>query len=95
MASHPELESLASFTDDDVLKSNKAIGKLITRLFVDDCPAESKAAQKQDPLAIQRAFEFVGQVAMQELMSNQNVIVGITNYAKFTDQSKINALFVE
>ena len=95
MASHPELKSYSNITSADVMSSNKEVGSLITRLFVENCPKEAKAAQKADPLAIQRAFELVGQVAMQELMTNDSVMADISKYANYTDQSKINALFVE
>jgi hypothetical protein len=95
MATHPELEANSSITEADRDSSNKATGSLITRLFVEDCPNEAKIAQKSDPMAIRKAFEFVGQVAMQEIITNQKVITAIGRYVQYTDQNKINALFVE
>jgi hypothetical protein len=95
MATHPELKANSIITEADRESSNKATGSLITRLFVQNCPKEAKLAQKSDPMAIQKAFEFVGQVAMQEIMTDQNVIAAIGSYIKYADQNKINALFVE
>ena len=95
IAAHPEIKSYSSFTIKDINKSDKAIGKLITRLLTKDCPDELKIANKTDPLAIQKSFELVGQVAMQELMTNKNVMKAITNYAKYVDQKKINSLLTE
>ena len=65
---------------------------MITRLLTVDCPTELTAANKSDPMAINKAFELVGRVAMQELMSNQDTMQALTNYAKYTDQEKINVL---
>ena len=95
MANHPELIANSSISNEDRVNSDKAVGVLITRLFIQDCPEEAKLAQKSDPLAIQKAFEFVGQVAMGELMTNEKVMSGITNYVQYTDQNKITELFVE
>lgn len=95
MANHPELKANSKISEADRVNSDKATGELITRLFVQDCPEEAKLAQKSDPMAVQKAFEFVGQVAMGELMTNEKVISGISTYVQYTDQNKINALFVE
>lgn len=95
MSSHPELEKFIVASNEDITGSNQTMGTLVTRLFTEDCPKEAIAANKADPLAIQKAFEFVGQVAMQELMTNPNVMTSITQYIHYSDQNKINSLFVE
>lgn len=89
MATHPELQSFSNISSDDKTMSDKTMGALITRLFAEDCPAETKAAQQVDPLAINKAFELVGKVAMQELMTNQDVMRSLTNYVNYTDQKRI------
>lgn len=95
IAAHPEIKSYSSATSKDVNVSDKTVGALITRLLTSDCPAELKVAYKADPAAVQKAFELVGQVAMQELLANQNVTSAITNYAQYTDLDKINSLLSE
>ena len=95
IAAHPEMAANSNITDEQRIETDKAVGALVTRLFVEDCPKEAKAAQKADPMVAQKAFQLVGKVAMQELMTNQKVMSAITNYGIYTDQSKINALFVE
>lgn len=95
MAAHPELEANSIITEADRDSSDKATGSLITRLFVQDCPKEAKLAQRSDPMAVQNAFEFVGQVAMQEIVTNQKVIAAIGSYIEYTDLNKINAILVE
>jgi len=95
IATHPELEANSDITEADREDSDRATGSLITRLFVQDCPSEAKVAHNSDPNAIRQAFEFVGKVAMQEIMTNQNVMSSISNYIKYADQNKINNLFAE
>lgn len=95
IAAHPEMESFSNVQEGDRKNTDKSIGSLVTRLLVDDCPQELILAQNTDPLAIQKAFELVGQVAMQELMTSQDVVTAISSYANYLDQGKINALFVE
>lgn len=48
--------------------------------------------RKCTPLAIQKAFEWVGKVAMQELMTDQGVMAAISNYVNYADQEKFGAL---
>lgn len=95
IAVHPELKDFAQVSPEQREKSDRYIGDLVTRLFVDNCPQEAKAAQAKDPMAIQKAFELVGQVAMQETMGDQGVMQTISNYAKFADMTKINKLLAQ
>lgn len=95
MAAHPDLVAYSSVSEEDRLKSDKTAGELVTRLFVENCPSQAKKAQKADPLAIQKAFEVVGQVAVQELMTNNTVTQAIINYANYADVKKIHALLSE
>ncbi|MEJ2142271.1 MAG: hypothetical protein P8Y24_07945 [Gammaproteobacteria bacterium] len=95
MASHPEIKSFSKASASEINNTDRTVGKLITRLLVKDCPSELKAATKSDPMAVQRSFELVGKVAMQELMTNQNVMKAITNYAQYADLEKINSLLTE
>ncbi len=95
IASHPEIKSYSKATAEDIDETDEIIGKLITRLLTRDCPEELQAAYRSNPLALQRSFELVGQVAMQELMNEQSVMASITGYAKYTDLEKINLLLIE
>lgn len=95
IAAHPEIKSYSKVTSNDILDSDKYIGGLITRLLTEDCPNEMKAASKVDPQAIEKAFELVGQVAIQELMTSQAVTATITGYVNYTDQEKISKVLSE
>ena len=92
ISAHPEISIYSKATAENIDDSDKFVGALITRLLTVDCPAELTVANKSDPMAINKAFELVGRVAMQELMSNQDTMQALTNYAKYTDQEKINVL---
>lgn len=92
IAAHPDINSYLNATADDISESDEQIGKLITRLLTSDCPDQLRAVGQKDPLALQKSFELVGQVAMQELMTNKNVMQAITNYAQYADQEKINSV---
>lgn len=89
MAAHPEIESFSKIKKSDLKKTSKSIGKIFTRLLTVDCPGELKAANDSDPLALQRAFELVGQVAMQELMTNDAVSEAMAGFSKYADMQAI------
>ena len=95
IAAHPEIRPYSNIDSGNRESTDKYIGGLMTRLLAENCASELKAAQKADPLAVERAFELVGKVAMQELMNDQSVMAAITNYAKYVDESKIKSLFAE
>ena len=89
LAAHPEIEPFLSATAKDVDTSNRFVGQLVTRLLVEDCPEASRAAIQHNPSAIEQAFEFVGEVAMQEIMANDRVVEAIAAYAIYADEEKI------
>lgn len=95
IAAHPEIKLYSNVSAKDIDDTDKFTGELITRLLTKSCPSELMAANKADPLAVKKAFEFVGQVAMQELMTNDDVMKTITSYAKYVDQEKIGNLLNE
>jgi len=90
IAAHPEISSFSSATTPDTDATDKFVGALVTRLLTTDCPEEFKAANESDPMALAKAFEMVGRVAMQELMANDAVKKALTNYSKYADMEKIN-----
>lgn len=89
MGAHPDIKAYLRASPKTIDKSDRYIGKLVTRLLTVDCPKELHAAYMTDPMAVRKAFELVGQVAMQELMTNPAVRKAITNYSKYTDKEKV------
>ena len=92
MAAHPEIEQFSNISQSDKNATDRFVGGLITRLLTENCATEFKVAQKSDPQAVEKAFELVGQVAMQELMNNDSVMTAITSYAQYADMEKIGSM---
>lgn len=95
MASHPEISSFSNATSQDIESTDKSVGQLVTRLLTEDCPSEMRLANDSNPLALQKAFELVGQVAMQEIMTSPQVNEAIVGYAKYADMDKIGSILVD
>ena len=93
MSLHPDVASMAKIDAASRSSINSTVGALFQRLLVDSCRAETKQAVKYEgALAIQTAFSVLGQVAMQELMTNPNVSAGLGELEKYLDQKVIAEL---
>lgn len=95
MGAHPSITPFMKANASDIEESDQYIGELITKILTVDCPKELKLANKYDPLALTKAFQLVGQVAMQELMNNPSTQKAATNYSKYADEEKINKILSE
>lgn len=95
IGAHPEISSFSNATEADLEASDKYVGALITRLLTDDCPEEFRAASESDPKALEKAFTQVGQIAMQELMVDDDVERTIMNYSKHVDMEKIEQVLAK
>lgn len=94
MASHPEISKYASreaaLVGDE---SNQATAALFTRLLAVDCPTQSQAAVREGGgPALEGAFQTLGQLAMQELMSNAEVKGNMGAFEKYLDQAKLQSV---
>ena len=91
MSAHPELSTYASIENPDITESDNFVGTLITRLLTEDCPQQYKTASNEvGSQAMVSAFELVGRVAMQELMTDTRVTNSIGAFEKYLDKDKIN-----
>ena len=94
MSSHSLIKPYSNVSESDFDHSNKFVGELVTRLLTEDCPEQAKAAVKVNgAAAFEQAFEIVGQVAMQELMTEPSVGQSLGAFEKYLDQEKINNVF--
>lgn len=90
MSAHPELSPYLKVSDQTKDEVNKFVGNLLTRLLVENCPRQTKAALKEDGnMAMQAAFEWVGKVAMKELMTNRDVAASMSGFEKYLDIGRI------
>lgn len=91
MASHPDMKPLSTATTELRDESSKTTAELFTRLIVDSCVTEVRAAvSKHGTMGLQLGFTFLGQLAMQELMTNQEVQQSMSNLERYVDQKRVN-----
>lgn len=77
MALHPDVVSSPAITPEKRESINKSTGALFNRLLSENCTKEVKEAVKfEGQAALKSAFESLGKLAMQELMSNPAVDAG-------------------
>jgi hypothetical protein len=95
IAAHPEMKPYSNVSVDARTETDKYVAALVTRLLVDDCASQFRVAQKADPTSLRKAFELVGQVAMQEIMTNPDVTSAISSYGQYIDQKRINSILTE
>ena len=72
---------------------DKYVGELITRLITKDCNEISNKALEEDSSAFEYAFSIVGQVAMQELMTESSVSESLGAFEKYLDLEEFEAAF--
>lgn len=93
MASHPEIRDLASASEEAADQASRSMGALVTRLLAESCPREVQAvARGEGPMAMRRAFETLGQLAMMELTSNKDVAASITKFERYVDRAKVTGV---
>ncbi len=95
MAAHPEIQQFASPSAAAAqAAAHKTMAETVTRLLTVSCVGQTRAAFKQGGSnAIQVAFQTLGQLAMQELMSNPNVGATMGAFERHIDQSRFRDVF--
>jgi hypothetical protein len=95
MASHPEIKQFTTPSAAGAeAETNKTMADLFTRLLADSCMRQAQAAFKEGGAkAIEIAFQTLGQLAMQELMTNPDVNASMARFEKSLDQSKLSKVF--
>lgn len=94
MSVHPELGSVAKARPQDIESAQRTMGALFTRLLADQCPAQVKAvAETEGGEGMKIAFEYLGKMAMQELMSNQDVSSTLSGFQRYIDKVKFEKTF--
>lgn len=96
IATHSTIQPFANVTDQDRDDANRFLGALVTRLLTENCPAQAKAAfQDNGAKAFEHAFKVVGEVAMQELMTEPAVSASLGAFDRYLDLQKIEQVFGE
>ena len=92
MGAHPEMRAIATISATAPQDSSMAAGQLFTKLIAEACPAQAKAAVAAvGPTAFQTGFSVLGQLAMQELMTDKDVTAGMGLLQKYIDTSKVQS----
>lgn len=90
---NPSIKPLSSITAEQRDALNKKTAVLFERLIFTDCHNEAvQAVKAEGPTAFETAFQTLGQVAAQGMMSNPAVSGGLSDLAKYMDRSKWDAL---
>jgi hypothetical protein len=91
MAAHPEIKPyVSSAATAAEASTDRAVADLFTRLLAENCTKQVLAAvQGGDRQAVVLAFQTLGQLAMQELMSNPDVSASTMRFQKQIDDSKL------
>jgi len=94
MAAHPEIKQYTNATTSTgAEESSRTFGALITRLLTDSCASETRAVVKgEGSAALKLAFEKLGQLAMQELMSDRSVTESMGLFERYLDQKRFEEL---
>jgi len=92
MAAHPEMKSMSSATAADVEASTRQAAAIFTKLLAETCSKEVKAAvDAGGAAALESGFQMLGQLAMQELMTNPQVAGTLGSIEKYVDRTRIDA----
>ncbi|MCL2914482.1 hypothetical protein L2725_11970 [Shewanella corallii] len=94
MSHHSTIKQYSNATAKDTDNSDRYVGQLITRLLTKDCPETAKLAFETGGVqAFEMAFGFVGEVAMQELMTEASVSEALGAFEKYLDQAEFDRVF--
>ena len=94
IAVHPDMQGLSTITPENREAMDRLMGSLVTRLITESCRSQVKSAiSSEGNASLKVAFESIGKLAMQELLTNPKVYDSFTSYAKYLDTNKFNAAF--
>jgi hypothetical protein len=95
MAAHPELKQYAAAnTVTAADEGSKRMGALVSRLLTESCATETKAVMKSGEAgrSLEVAFEGLGKIAMQELMTDKAVQDSMGVFMRYFDQKRLNEM---
>jgi hypothetical protein len=91
MSTHPEIGSVARADAAAITAAQRTVADLVTRLLADACTRETKLVfESEGSRGMGLAFEHLGKVAMQELMSNREVNASIGGFERYLDKDRID-----
>ena len=93
-ALHPDVRPIANVDDETRDRMDREVAALMERLVTESCRKETKEAIRYEGglAAFRNSFGILGEVAMQELMTNEKVNTGFGAFTKYLDEEKFEAL---
>jgi hypothetical protein len=89
---HPAVKSLSSVSEEQMRDANEKVAKLLMRLLTESCRVKAgKSIKYEGQIAIQTSFQILGQVAAQELFTNQDVAAVMADLEKYLDGDKLKS----
>lgn len=91
MAAHPEIREASAVSKEAAELSSRETGRLFTKLLTENCANEMRALVKNEgQQSVQQTFQILGQLAMQELMTNKEVTSSISAFQQYVDARRIS-----
>ncbi|HEX5961070.1 MAG TPA: hypothetical protein VFY97_07475 [Rhodanobacteraceae bacterium] len=88
----PSVAPMAKISPAQRTDLDKRTGALMTRLIATDCPGQMRSAYiANGSVAVQSAFQVLGQTAARGLMLDPGVQQGMRGFSKYVDQAKVDA----
>jgi hypothetical protein len=95
MAVHPEMRELSNPSKEVRESASRLTGQLFTRLLTENCLTQVRALSRDGATnGIVSSFEFLGKLAMQELVANKDVNDAISGIDRYVDKVKLEKIFV-
>ncbi|MCY4745930.1 hypothetical protein NYO99_13175 [Pelomonas sp. UHG3] len=92
MATHPEIKDLSRVDQPARDGADEAAAKLFTALLAERCQVQAReAVQAEGQAGMVAAFQTLGALAMQELMSNPEVAAAVGGFERRVDRAKVDA----
>lgn len=93
MGAHPELRDNVPIPPAMVTDTSRAAGETFNRLLADACPTQARAAiQAVGQRAFQQAFSVLGQLALQEIMTDPGVAASLLAMQQHLDRARLEPL---
>ena len=93
MARHPSVTSYSTIADPERVTINRRAGALYSRLMLDDCPNETRAAVlAEGETALYAPFATLGDMAMTELMGHPDVNAATAEMGSYMDIGRLEQL---
>ncbi len=92
MATHPENKDLSNVTQAARDGADEAAARLFTALLTERCQVQAReAVQAEGQAGMVAAFQTLGALAMQELMTNPDVAAAVSGFERRIDRAKMEA----